>query len=46
MLGILIFDQQNDLVYVKSDENFLRHVQGLAVAQGLSSSSDINNVCI
>jgi hypothetical protein len=44
MLGILIFDQLNDIIYIKSDLGFLRHVQGMAVAQGLNSPSEINDV--
>ncbi|KAA0202507.1 hypothetical protein HAZT_HAZT009280 [Hyalella azteca] len=44
MLGILIFDQLNDIIYIKSDIGFLRHVQGMAVAQGLNSPSEINDL--
>uniref|UniRef100_A0A6A7G668 Hermansky-Pudlak syndrome 1 protein homolog n=3 Tax=Hirondellea gigas TaxID=1518452 RepID=A0A6A7G668_9CRUS len=44
MLGILIFDHLNDLIYIKSDHSFLRHVQGMAIAQGLTSPSEISNV--
>jgi len=46
MLGLLIFDQHNDVIYVKSDVGFTRHVQGMAIAQGLSSPTDIKKVAM
>ena len=46
MLGILIFDQLNDLIYSKGDQNFRRHIQGMAVAHGLSSPTDIDVVSL
>ncbi|XP_076037717.1 Hermansky-Pudlak syndrome 1 protein [Oratosquilla oratoria] len=44
MLAILVFDQLNDVVYLRCDEKFVRHVHSMAVAQGLLAEAEADQM--
>lgn len=41
MLAVLVFDQLNDVVYLRCDHKFVRHVRALAHAQRLLGDGDV-----
>ncbi|CAL4180645.1 unnamed protein product, partial [Meganyctiphanes norvegica] len=43
MLAVLIFDQLNDIVYLRADQKFVRHVHKLAVTQGLAAEDETHS---
>ncbi|XP_027207786.1 BLOC-3 complex member HPS1 isoform X2 [Penaeus vannamei] len=41
MQAVLIFDQLNDVVYLRCDHRFVRHVRTMAASQGLLQEQDL-----
>ena len=42
MLAVLIFDQLNDVVYLRCDHKFVRHVRSMAASQGLLGEDEVD----
>lgn len=42
MLAVLIFDQVNDVVYLRCDHKFVCHVRSMAVSQGLLHQTEVD----
>ncbi|XP_064083224.1 BLOC-3 complex member HPS1-like [Macrobrachium nipponense] len=42
MLAVIIFDQLNDVVYLRCDHKFVRHVRTMAVGQGLLQDVEVD----
>lgn len=42
MLAVIVFDQLNDVVYLRCDHKFVRHVRSLAVSQGLVAEDEVD----
>ncbi|KAK7069731.1 hybrid polyketide synthetase [Halocaridina rubra] len=42
MLAIIIFDQLNDVVYLRCDHKFVKHVRTMAAGQGLLQDDDVD----
>ncbi|KAK3865840.1 hypothetical protein Pcinc_028584 [Petrolisthes cinctipes] len=42
MLAVLIFDQLNDVVYLRCDHKFVRHVRLMAASQGLLDQAEVD----
>lgn len=42
MLAVLIFDQLNDVVYLRCDHKFVRHVRSMAAAQRLLGEGEVD----
>ena len=42
MLAVLVFDQLNDVVYLRCDHKFVRHVRSMAAAQRLLGEDEVD----